>query len=443
MIYQGNMFESQKPKQPAEDAIIVENVSKRFHIPHEKKTKFFDYVASILKGNSSGYDEFSALEDISFTVKKGEKLGIVGENGSGKSTLLKIISGVLQSDKGGSVKVHGKIAPFLELGVGFQPELTAEENVRLYGAVMGMSKKEIENRFDGIFEFAELSRFRQMKLKNFSSGMYMRLAFATATATDPEILLIDEVLSVGDEAFQRKCFDRMNEFKMGGNTIVFVSHDLETIKRFCDSAILLEHGHIVSMGNSERVIDDYHKNMRAREEEVLKKQPEKIILPESVEETVVSQEPAKVELPKDRWGSGEVEITEVKFFSDKGDEKYIFRTGDTLIAEIKYSAKQRVEKPVFGVAIHRNDGAHVTGPNTKFNNNVIESVEGEGIVEYIIDSLPLLNGTYLFTAAVYDFACVNAYDHHERRFTFKVEDDKRKDYGIFYIPCRWKYIKSK
>src|SRR5659263_48102 len=148
------MFEPKKPKQPSEDAIIVQNVSKRFRIPHEKKTKFFDHVASILKGRSSGYDEFQALEDITFTVKKGEKLGLVGENGSGKSTLLKIISGVLQSDKGGSVQVHGKIAPFLELGVGFQPELTAEENVRLYGAVMGMSKKDIEDRFDGIFDFA-------------------------------------------------------------------------------------------------------------------------------------------------------------------------------------------------------------------------------------------------------------------------------------------------
>lgn len=441
------MFQPTIPRKQSEDAIIVENVSKRFRIPHEKKTKFFDHVDSIIKGNSSGYDEFSALSDISFRVKKGEKLGLVGENGSGKSTLLKIISGVLRPDKGGSVKISGKIAPFLELGVGFQPELTAEENVRLYGAVMGMSKKEIEDRFDGIFEFAELSRFRQMKLKNFSSGMYMRLAFATATATDPDLLLIDEVLAVGDEAFQRKCFDRMNEFKMGGKTIVLVSHDLETIKRFCDKALLLEHGHIVSMGNSERVIDDYHKNMRAREEAVMKKQREMILLQEPrakpVEEMVVPiVEPVKVEPPKDRWGSGEVEITEVRFFAQNGEEKYIFRTGDTLVAKIKYFAKQRIEKPVFGVAIHKNDGTHITGPNTKLHNNVIESIEGEGIVEYIIDSLPLLNGTYLFTAAVYDFACVNPYDHHEKRFTFKVEDDSRKDYGIFYIPCRWKYGKQ-
>ncbi|PWB56953.1 MAG: ABC transporter ATP-binding protein [Candidatus Methanoperedenaceae archaeon] len=437
------LFQPPGPKEPQQDAIIVRNVSKRFHIPHEKKTKFFEHVAGIIKGKSSGYEEFSALKNISFKVKKGEKLGLVGENGSGKSTLLKILSGVLQSDNGGSVKVFGKIAPFLELGVGFQPELTAEENVRLYGAVMGMSKKEIEDRFDGIFEFAELSRFKQMKLKNFSSGMYMRLAFATATATDPDILLIDEVLAVGDEAFQKKCFDKMNEFKMSGKTIVLVSHDLETIKRFCDRAILLEHGKIVSMGNSERVIDDYRSNMRIIEEEVLKKQPEIIVLPESplkpVEVVHEKVEPPKIEPPKDRWGSGEIEITQVRFYDQNGEEKYIFRTGETLVARITYSAKKRIEKPIFGIAIHRNDGTHITGPNTKFHDNVIESVEGDGIVEYIIDSLPLLNGTYLFTAAVYDFACVNAFDHHERRFKFKVEDEKRKDYGIFYIPCRWKY----
>jgi lipopolysaccharide transport system ATP-binding protein len=438
------MFEPQKPKQPPEDAIIVENVSKRFRIPHEKKTKFFDHVASILKGRSSGYEEFQALEDITFTVKKGEKLGLVGENGSGKSTLLKIISGVLQSDKGGSVKVHGKIAPFLELGVGFQPELTAEENVRLYGAVMGMSQKEMEGRFDGIFEFAELSRFRQMKLKNFSSGMYMRLAFATATSTDPDILLIDEVLAVGDEAFQRKCFDKMNEFKMSGKTIILVTHSLDTVKRFCERAILLEHGRIVSIGNSEMVIDDYHKNMRAKEEEVLKKQQEKIILQEPpikpVEEIISPEEieSPKAEPPKDRWGSGEVEITDVRFFAQNGDERYIFETGESLMVRMKYTAKQRIDKPVFGIAIHRIDGVHINGPNTKTSGYQIKFIDGEGEMDYSIASLPLLDGTYQLSAAIYDDARTHAYDHHHQKYTFKVVRGKiMDDLGVVYIPCKW------
>src|SRR4030067_230190 len=202
------MFDLQTPKQPSENAIIVENVSKHFRIPHEKKTRLFEHIAGAIKGTTSTYEEFWAVKDVSFTVKKGETLGIIGENGSGKSTLLKLIAGVLTPDSG-TVKVNGKIAPFLELGVGFNPELTAEDNVRLYGAIMGMGKKEMEDKFEEIFEFAELSRFRNMKLKNFSSGMYARLAFATAAATDPDILLIDEVLAVGDAGFQRKCYNKI------------------------------------------------------------------------------------------------------------------------------------------------------------------------------------------------------------------------------------------
>ena len=173
------MFDIQKPKQQSENAIIVENVSKHFRIPHEKKTKLFEHIKGAITGTTSSFEEFMAVKNVSFTVKKGETLGIIGENGSGKSTLLKLIAGVLTPDFG-TVKVIGKIAPFLKLGVGFNPELTAEDNVRLYGAIIGMSKKEMEDKFEEIFEFAELSRFRNMKLKNFSSGMYARLAFATA-----------------------------------------------------------------------------------------------------------------------------------------------------------------------------------------------------------------------------------------------------------------------
>ncbi len=436
------MFEPPFTKKEERDAIIVENVSKRFKIPHEKRNTVFENIAGVVTGKRQDYNEFCALQNISFSVKKGEKLGIMGENGSGKSTLLKIIAGVLAPTTG-KVNVYGKIAPFLELGVGFQPELTAEENVRLYGAIMGMSKKVMEERFEDIFEFAELERFKKMKLKNFSSGMYMRLAFATATATDPDLLLIDEVLAVGDEAFQRKCHDKLNEFKMGGKTIMLVSHDPETVRRFCDNAILIEHGKIVSIGASEKVIDTYHKNMRIKEELSLRKQQEKLTKHEPSPEDVTKKSvvPDKIETPKDIWGSGEVEIIEVKFFDNKGDEKYIFKTDEQFIVKIKYFAKQKIEKPVFGIAIHRNDGTHITGPNTKFHDNVIDYIEGVGIVEYIIDSLPLLNGTYLFTAAIYDFACVNPYNYHDKRYTFRVESDGKKDYGIFYIPCRWKFTK--
>jgi len=173
------MFDLQKTKPQEENAITVSNVSKHFRIPHEKKTKLFEHITGALKGTTSSYEEFWAVKDVSFTVKRGETLGIIGENGSGKSTLLKLIAGVLTPDSG-TVKVNGKIAPFIELGVGFNPELTAEDNVRLYGAIMGMSKKEMEDKFEEIFELAKLSRFRNMKPKNFSSGMYERMAYGAA-----------------------------------------------------------------------------------------------------------------------------------------------------------------------------------------------------------------------------------------------------------------------
>ena len=206
------------------------------------------------------YDEFWALRKVSFSIKKGETLGIIGENGSGKSTLLKLIAGVLYPDEG-SIKVNGKIAPFLELGVGFQGDLTAKENVYLYGSILGMTKKEMDGKFEDIMEFAELKQFENMKLKNFSSGMYARLAFATAAATKADILLLDEVLAVGDEKFQMKCKEKMLDFKRGGATIILVSHSLDAIQSMCEKAILLEHGILISSGNVWEVGERYRDNM--------------------------------------------------------------------------------------------------------------------------------------------------------------------------------------
>jgi len=191
-------------------AIIVDNISKKFRIPHEKKTTVFQNIVGLIKRQFS-YEEFWALKDVSFEVNKGEALGIIGRNGSGKSTLLKILARVLYSDSG-SVSLNGKVASFLELGVGFQPELTAKENVYIYSSILGLRRKQVDRIYDDIFDFAELKKFENMKLKNFSSGMYLRLAFATAIHANPDTFLIDEVFAVGDEAFQKKCRDKMNEF---------------------------------------------------------------------------------------------------------------------------------------------------------------------------------------------------------------------------------------
>ena len=196
-------------------------------------------MVGLFRGGSYSYEVFNALQDISFTVSHGETFGIIGPNGSGKSTLLKILAGVLYPDSG-EVRVNGKIAPFLEVGVGFQPDLTAKENIYLYGAIMGLSKREIASKYDEILEFAELKRFESMKLKNFSSGMTVRLAFSTAIQTDPDILLVDEVLSVGDESFQRKCNEKIDNIRKIGKTIVLVSHAMETVEELCKRCILIK-----------------------------------------------------------------------------------------------------------------------------------------------------------------------------------------------------------
>lgn len=243
-------------------AVVAENISKRFKIPHEKRTTLFQNIVGLIK-KQFDYEEFWALRDVSFEIKKGETFGIIGKNGSGKTTLLKIMARVLYPDAG-SVKLNGKVAPFLELGVGFQPELTAEENVYIYSSILGMSGKETKKKYGDIFEFAELRKFENMKLKNFSSGMYLRLAFSTAIFTNPDTLLVDEVLAVGDEAFQEKCIDKINELRQLNKTIVFVSHALDAVQKLCQRSLLINGGKIISIGDTEDVISDYRAMLKER-----------------------------------------------------------------------------------------------------------------------------------------------------------------------------------
>ncbi len=237
-------------------ALVVDNVSKRFRIPHEKRHTVLQNIIGLVRRQLT-YEEFWALKDVSFEIKDGESFAIVGRNGSGKSTLLKILARVLYPDRG-TVKIDGRVAPFLELGVGFQTELTAKENVYLYASILGIPRREIDRRYDELFDFAELRKFENMRLKNFSSGMYLRLAFSTAVCADPDILLIDEVLAVGDEEFQKKCIAKMAEFRRQKRTIVFVSHDLNAVLTTCSRALLLDHGRVVSLGETDKVVADYH-----------------------------------------------------------------------------------------------------------------------------------------------------------------------------------------
>jgi lipopolysaccharide transport system ATP-binding protein len=236
-------------------SIVVENVSKRFRLPHEKRNTLLQNIIGVVKRRLT-YEEFWALKDVSFEVESGETLGIIGPNGSGKSTLLKVLAGVLYPERG-KFTIQGKISSFLDLGAGFQGELTAKDNVYLYSAILGESRKDTKRKYPDIFDFAELRRFENMKLKNFSAGMYMRLAFATAVFADPGNLLIDEAFAVGDVSFQKKCISKINDFRQQGKTILFVSHAMGSIKELCKRSIYLRQGQLISIGDSEKVIQDY------------------------------------------------------------------------------------------------------------------------------------------------------------------------------------------
>lgn len=240
-----------------ENAIVLQNITKKFKIYHEKKNSIYEHMTSFLKRKAS-YEELTVLNDVSLNVKKGEMVGILGFNGEGKTTLLKIISKIYSPDNG-IVITNGKLIPFLELGTGFNGELTARDNIILYGIILGFTKKEIIQKIDDIAKFSELERFLDTKLKNFSSGMGARLAFSTAISVDPDILLVDEVLSVGDMAFQEKSFNKFMEFKKRGKTIIFVSHSVDQIKRTCDRAIWLHNGRVMGDGEPVKVIEEYTK----------------------------------------------------------------------------------------------------------------------------------------------------------------------------------------
>jgi lipopolysaccharide transport system ATP-binding protein len=236
------------------DVITVEHLNKVFRIPHEKRDTLFAALTGLIKPES--YETLHALKDISFSIEEGEMFGTIGANGSGKSTLLKILARILRPTSG-RVDVRKAVTPFLELGVGFQYHFTSIENIRMYGTIMGLSQREIADKSDEILEFAGLERFRDTKLTNLSTGMQLRLAFSTAVQTRPEILLLDEVLAVGDLEFQKKCYDVLNRFKKEGVTIVFVSNDLESVKKFCSRTLLIDHGDQVMMGDTREVVEYY------------------------------------------------------------------------------------------------------------------------------------------------------------------------------------------
>lgn len=364
------------------------------------------------KGNQ---EEFWALRDVSFEIDSGESVAIVGTNGAGKSTTLKLISRILNPTHG-TVDVRGRVAALLELGSGFHPELTGRENLYMNGSLLGFNRAAMNTKFDDIVEFAGIKDRMDTPIKHYSSGMVMRLGFSVAIFTDPQVLITDEVLAVGDTLFQQKCMEKIWEFRREGRTILYVSHSLETARQLCSRAIWLQKGKLISDGPSYEVIGRYMRDTYL---------------------SAGGDEAAP--MPGDsRWGSQEASITSVTFIDSNGQRRDTYETGESVTVRVEFVANERIEHPQFGIGIHRIDDVHVAAPNNMQSGVTVPYILGPGAFEYRIDSLPLLQGDYEFTAAIYDEHAIHPYDHHDRMYRMHILGGVGVDtWGLVHIPSTW------
>lgn len=386
-------------------AVTVTDVSKRYRLYHERNDSL---KAAVMRGRRARYDEFWALQDISLEVPEGITFGLIGENGSGKSTLLKCMAKILRPDRG-VITARGKISALLELGAGFHPELSGRENVFLNGSILGLSRKQLLSRFDEIVAFAGLEKFIDAPVKNYSSGMYVRLGFSVAINVDPDILLIDEILAVGDAEFQRKCSDKFAELRSQGKTIVIVTHALSTVRELCDEVALLEHGHLRAQGPAAEVVDKYMGEVFAEEAN-----------------------------PSSPAVGGVPVVDRIELLDTAGKRLQAVRTGEKVTLRLHYVAPEPVESPVFAVSVHSLDGIELSRPSTSDAGLHPARVEGSGHVDLHVDRLLLLAGVYDVTATLSPGgALAGAPDRaHALRITVEA-GDPREEHGLMSLGGRW------
>ena len=388
-------------------ALTVDNVTKTFRIHHERASSLKQYIAA---GGRNRYEEFVALRNVSFTVDQGEAVGIIGHNGSGKSTLLKCMAKIYTPNEG-RIDVHKKMAALLELGAGFHHELSGRDNVFLNASILGMGRKEIAARFDEIVEFSGLGDFIDSPVKTYSSGMYVRLAFAVAINVDPELLLIDEILAVGDVAFQKKCMEKFVDFRTQGRTLVLVTHDPYTVREFCDRAIWLDHGVVRRDGDPADVVDEYTETMLGAE-------------------TTDGAESS-------RRGDGRIKVTRTELLVG-GVPVDRFRNGDDVTIRLHWEAEQPVAKPVFSVTIASLAGATLTAPSTRDVDMVPDSLVGSGHVDVRFDAIPLVASQYVLHTEITGWGRQHVYDHVQKAQTFDViAGDTKEIYGLVTLHPTW------
>jgi ABC-type polysaccharide/polyol phosphate transport system ATPase subunit len=433
------------------NAIEVTHASKVYR-RYSRRRQFATLKSALLSGSlirDLRPDEtFPAVRDVTFTVPAGTTLGVIGRNGSGKSTILKLVAGITKPTSG-TVVVNGRVSALIELGAGFHPEISGRENVFINGIMLGLSKREIAARFREIVEFAELEDFIDAPVKTYSSGMYMRLGFAVAIHVNPDVLLVDEVLAVGDEGFTHKCLDKFAEFKRRGKTILLVTHSLGLVERFCDEALWLDAGTMKTMGDPKRVVDAYITDVETQEERQLaaadaKAQGTAVISPDEPTAVIPDHPVETAEAPADmfrategRWGSREVEITDVTLIGKDGEPGHVFHSGERVDVRIQMRAPLAIEDFVIGVGIFNAEGVCCFGTNTGIANLQSERLVGSVEAVFTIESLDLVEGTYKLDVAVHKRDGY-PYDYHRLLYTFRVKS-RRKDVGIYVPRHQWHF----
>ena len=390
------------------NAIEVKSLSKNFRLYHERNR----YIkAAFLRGRRAKYEEFIALNDVSFDVPHGATLGIIGSNGSGKTTMLKCLTGIYTPERG-SIKIDGKVAALLELGAGFHPELTGSENVYLNGAILGMTKRDVELKFDKIVEFAGLEKFINTPVKNFSSGMVVRLGFSIAAHVEPKILLIDEILSVGDQDFQRKSTEKIEEFRREGRTIVVVSHSLGLVQQLCKEVIWLDKGKIRQSGLATDVISAYTGGSYA----------------EHLERDDESRE---------RWGTGDARINSIELLSSDETNVKHFDSDAAVKVRCQINAHVRLESPILRVRITKLNGDVVWATSTQRVSNSIRVLDGPATATLDIPKFGLLEGTYYLSASISNSTSTTEFDHCQNWLRFNVHKTNLFDEGIVSVESSW------
>ena len=434
-------------------SIELSHVSKVYR-RYSRRRQFATLKSALLSGSLirdlKPDETFAAVQDVSFTVPAGRTLGVIGRNGSGKSTLLKLVAGITKPTTG-HLHVRGRISALIELGAGFHPEISGRENVFINGIMLGLSKREVARRFDEIVDFAELREFIDAPVKTYSSGMYMRLGFAVAIHVDPDVLLVDEVLAVGDEGFTHKCLDKFAEFKRRGKTILLVTHSLNLVERFCDEALWLDAGSMKAMGDPKRVVGAYITDVQASEEQQLAADDAKA---QESATTVSPDEPASAVLPdhpietasgpadmfratEGRWGSREIEITDVGLVGPDGERSHVFHSGERLDILLRFRAPVVIDDFVVGIGIFNAEGVCCYGTNTDIEELKGERILGDAEAIFSIDSLDLVEGTYKLDVAIHK-ADGYPYDYHRLLYTFRVKS-RTKDVGIYRPRHAWHF----